>query len=218
MHSLLLLVEDETLKHKSLSPSLVEKGYEVVLAHTPQNARREMATRWPDLVILNLTNGQLDAVEAHQYLRSPEMDTPTLAVVDDAAAKKTLAGKIPFQLCTVQKLAEQIVHLLPPERPIRRGNFIFDPTQHTLSRGDKVHHLTPKLTTLFNLLLVNHGQIVYRKTIMQEVWETDYMGDTRTLDVHIRWLREAIEDNPSRPRHLLTVRGAGYRLIINPDL
>jgi two-component system phosphate regulon response regulator PhoB len=52
---------------------------------------------------------------------------------------------------------------------------------------------------------------------MQEVWETDYMGDTRTLDVHIRWLREKIEENPSQPRHLITVRGIGYRFITSPE-
>jgi DNA-binding response OmpR family regulator len=52
---------------------------------------------------------------------------------------------------------------------------------------------------------------------MQEVWETDYLGDTRTLDVHIRWLREKIEENPSRPRHLITVRGVGYHFIAEPE-
>lgn len=218
MHPLLLLVEDETFKDKSLFASLADKGYSVVMAHTLPNARREMATKWPDLVVLNLTDGQIEAAEMARYLQAPETDIPTLAVVDGPVASKMPAGKFPLQFCTAQKLAEQIARLLPPDRPIRRGSFLFDPVQHTLARGNKVHHLTPKLATLFNLLLVNHGQIVYRKTIMQEVWETDYMGDTRTLDVHIRWLREAIEDNPSRPKYLLTVRGAGYRFIVNPDL
>lgn len=218
MHRLLLLVEDETFNNKSLLTFLADKGYSVVMAHTPQNVRREMTTKWPDLVVLNLTDGQIDATEMARYFQAPETDIPTLAVVDDPVAQKTPPGKFPFQFCTAQRLADQVARLLPPDRPIRRGNFLFDPAQQTLARGNKVHHLTPKLATLFNLLLDNHGQIVYRKTIMQEVWETDYMGDTRTLDVHIRWLREAIEDNPSRPKYLLTVRGAGYRLIVNPDL
>jgi two-component system phosphate regulon response regulator PhoB len=67
-------------------------------------------------------------------------------------------------------------------------------------------------------LLTSHpNQVLSRKTIMQEVWETDYLGDTRTLDVHIRWLREKIEDNPSRPQRLITIRGTGYRFILDPE-
>jgi DNA-binding response OmpR family regulator len=83
-------------------------------------------------------------------------------------------------------------------------------------RGGSAHHLTPKLFELLMLLAAGEGKIVYRKTIMKKVWETDYMGDTRTLDVHIRWLRQKIEENPARPRHLLTVRGAGYRFFAYP--
>jgi DNA-binding response OmpR family regulator len=57
----------------------------------------------------------------------------------------------------------------------------------------------------------NAGEVLSRGTIMKEVWETDYLGDTRTLDVHIRWVREKLEDNPSRPQYIITVRGVGYR-------
>jgi DNA-binding response OmpR family regulator len=60
-------------------------------------------------------------------------------------------------------------------------------------------------------LMENAGEVLNRGTIMKEVWETDYLGDTRTLDVHIRWVREKLEDNPSRPQYIITVRGVGYR-------
>ena len=82
----------------------------------------------------------------------------------------------------------------------------------------KRHILTPKEFKLLQLLINKHSEVLSRKTIMQTVWETDYMGDTRTLDVHIRWIREKIEENPSRPKHLVTIRKRGYRFIMAPDI
>ncbi len=73
-------------------------------------------------------------------------------------------------------------------------------------------HLTPKETKLLALLMQNVGKVVSRNRLMQEVWETDYVGDTRTLDVHICWLRQKIEDNPRIPEYILTRRGQGYEL------
>jgi two-component system phosphate regulon response regulator PhoB len=81
----------------------------------------------------------------------------------------------------------------------------------------QAYSLTPKEFKLLYLLISNSDQILSRKTIMQEVWETDYLGDTRTLDVHIRWIREKIEKNPSRPQRLITIRGVGYRFVVNPE-
>jgi DNA-binding response OmpR family regulator len=84
-------------------------------------------------------------------------------------------------------------------------------------RNQNKCRLNPKESKLLYLLLQNADQITSRKEIMETVWETSYLGDTRTLDVHIRWLREKIEVTPSRPRHLITVRGVGYHFITNPE-
>jgi DNA-binding response OmpR family regulator len=73
-------------------------------------------------------------------------------------------------------------------------------------------HLTPKETKLMALLMKNVGKVVSRSELMQEVWNTEYLGDTRTLDVHICWLRQKIEDNPRVPEYILTRRGQGYEL------
>jgi DNA-binding response OmpR family regulator len=72
--------------------------------------------------------------------------------------------------------------------------------------------MTPKQCALLQMLMVHHGNVVERSNIMQAIWETSYLEDTRTLDVHIRWLRERIEPDPSNPVYLKTVRGVGYRL------
>lgn len=74
------------------------------------------------------------------------------------------------------------------------------------------YHMTPKTTQLLHYLMLHHDEVLSRSQIMQNVWETTYLEDTRTLDVHIRWLRERIEPEPSEPRYLVTVRGRGYRL------
>ncbi len=79
--------------------------------------------------------------------------------------------------------------------------------------GDEVH-LTPKETKLMILLMENVGKVVSRSDLMQEVWNTEYLGDTRTLDVHICWLRQKIEENPRIPELILTRRGQGYELRI----
>ena len=100
---------------------------------------------------------------------------------------------------------------------IKIGPFIIDTECKSLQVNGETYNLPPKLFGLLILLVENSGEIVYREKIMQEVWHTDYMGDTRTLDVHIRWLREKLEENPSAPKYLSTVRGSGYRFIEDPN-
>lgn len=77
------------------------------------------------------------------------------------------------------------------------------------------HHVTPKQSALLQLFMARHGEVISRRELMEEIWETSFLGDTRTLDVHVRWLREQIEIDPSNPRYLVTVRGRGYRLCLD---
>jgi len=96
-------------------------------------------------------------------------------------------------------------------------DLIIDIENQQITR-DKIRvRLNPKECKLLYLLLQHADQVTSRKEIMEVVWETSYLGDTRTLDVHVRWLREKIEVNPSRPRYLITVRGVGYQFVTNPD-
>jgi DNA-binding response OmpR family regulator len=76
------------------------------------------------------------------------------------------------------------------------------------------YHMTPKATALLHYMMIHHGQVLSRRELMENVWNTTFLGDTRTLDVHIRWLRERIEADPSEPKHLATERGRGYRLLL----
>jgi len=94
---------------------------------------------------------------------------------------------------------------------LQARNLILDLGARCVIKDGVAAHLTFKECALLELFMTNNGELLTRKRLMKEVWDTDYLGDTRTLDVHIRWLREKIEDDPSSPIFLRTVRGVGYR-------
>jgi DNA-binding response OmpR family regulator len=95
---------------------------------------------------------------------------------------------------------------------LQRGPIRLNVASRTVFSPSGQHHMTPKQTALLQMLMRNADRVVSRAEIMKVIWDTSYMEDTRTLDVHIRWLRERIEPDPSNPVYLLTVRGTGYRL------
>ena len=92
------------------------------------------------------------------------------------------------------------------------GEMTLDMEKATLRKNGGEIHLTPKETKVMALLMINVGKVVSRSELMQEVWDTEYLGDTRTLDVHICWLRQKIEEDPRIPEYILTRRGQGYEL------
>jgi DNA-binding response OmpR family regulator len=91
-----------------------------------------------------------------------------------------------------------------------------DLDQRRLTTGEKQVSLTPRLVTLLKSLMDKPGEVINRTDLFRLVWETEYIGDTRTLDVHISWLRQAIEEDPRHPKLIKTVRGVGYRLDADP--
>ncbi len=99
-------------------------------------------------------------------------------------------------------------------KKVEAGDMMLDLEKACLKKNGDQIHLTPKETKLMALLMLNVGKVVSRSELMQEVWNTEYLGDTRTLDVHICWLRQKIEDNPRIPECILTRRGQGYELRI----
>jgi DNA-binding response OmpR family regulator len=104
---------------------------------------------------------------------------------------------------------------MPRQKMVRVNNgMVLDTEKAMLKKNGNEIHLTPKETKLMALLMQNVGRVVSRSELMQEVWNTEYLGDTRTLDVHICWLRQKIEDNPRIPELILTRRGQGYELRI----
>ena len=118
---------------------------------------------------------------------------------------------LPF---TAQKLANRIRPLLPSDgkNVVHAGPIRLDLEHRRVKCLGKNTKLTPRLIKILRILIDQHGEVVERETLFKRVWETNYTGDTRTLDVHISWLRRAIEKDPVHPRFLKTIRGIGYRL------
>jgi hypothetical protein len=119
--------------------------------------------------------------------------------------------RVPFAREEVTQTLAELLHA-PGDRVLQRGPLRLDVAARTVITPNGQHHMTPKQCALLRLLMAHRDEVVSRRAIMQTIWETSYMDDTRTLDVHIRWLREFIEPDPSNPVYLLTVRGLGYRL------
>ena len=105
-----------------------------------------------------------------------------------------------------------MAHQNSPHKSLCAGEMTLDLDSATLKKNGSEIHLTPKETKVMALLMQNVGKVVSRSELMQEVWDTEYLGDTRTLDVHICWLRQKIEEDPRIPEFILTRRGQGYEL------
>ena len=200
--------------------SLEAQGHQVWLAHTPETAIHKTVTLWPNLVIFHPVY-DFDMAGFQNAIKETRLDIPHIIV----GHKKYLASETDSKTTIIssdklQQLTQSIQKVTAKQkgRFVRVPGLIIDCNQYKVLRGEINYSLTPKEFKLLHLLVTNSDEVLSRKLIMQKVWETDYMGDTRTLDVHIRWIREKIEENPSRPRRLVTIRGLGYRFITQPDV
>ena len=132
---------------------------------------------------------------------------------------QSAADVVLFQPFTSRRLLNCIDRLLQPpdEESITYGPFSINLDRRVLIVDGQETQLTPKQSLLVETFLRHPGEVLDRKTLMEKVWQTDYLGDTRTLDVHIRWIREVIEKDPGKPRYLRTVRGVGYCLELSDE-
>jgi DNA-binding response OmpR family regulator len=212
----ILLIESDTLNQtESLVSNLEKQGHHVSLAHTPEIAAQQTATLWPNLIVLNASANKLMPSDFGQTLSDTTLNIPCYVITEQSDLPITHSNELVL-VDSVLRLEKQLKTLTATqkERFIRLPSLVIDRKQRRLLRASKTYSLTPKEFKLLHLLVEHRNEILSRKQIMQEVWETDYMGDTRTLDVHIRWLREKLEDNPSRPRQLVTIRGVGYSFVV----
>lgn len=211
----LLVVESRHAEVPSFAPDLQKKGFDV---HTAQNGGKALARLKevsPNLVVINAASLRSTGLRICQSIREKDAKLPIVLIVDSEngvgkdAADVVLA--LPF---TVQKLANRIKPLLPGDGKniLQVGPIRLDLEKRRVRCLGRSEKLTPRLVTLLQLLMEKHGEVVEREPLFKKAWETNYTGDTRTLDVHISWLRRAIEIDPLQPKFLKTVRGVGYRL------
>ena len=219
-----LIVEDEDALRAKLAYQLEQEGYRVVQAADGAAALDRFRADQPDLVLLDLMLPELSGVELTRIIRR-ESDVPIVMLTartgevdrvlglelgaDDYVTKpfslRELQARIRGHLRRRAKQAEQ------PEQ-VALGRVTVDLYGHRLLRDGEVRPIKPKAFELLAFLLRHAGQVFTREQLLSEVWGYDYAGETRTVDVHVHWLRREIEPEPGKPAVLQTVRGVGYVL------
>lgn len=212
-----LLVADDKRTTATYAKCFNKKEYATLLAHSGRQALKEARAHRLDAVVVDMTAPRLNCKNLCHKLKCASGAPLVLITLPNAKMDSALkpAGIVPKPL-VAKRLAARVKAAIDdrPPRALTLGKLTLDLERRKLTRGNKTMSLTPKEFALLKTLMEHVGQIVTRKTLMRQVWETDYMGDTRTLDVHIRWLRQKVEDDPSEPRYLLTERGQGYRFLV----
>lgn len=216
MKARILWIEGKRADSPSFIPELQKKEFQVEIAHTGREALSRLKDIDPDLVIVNAASLSTSGKRICQDLRKQLNGLPILVIVgleqetlDESCANAVL--KLPF---TPRKLLNRIAPLLPGDGKLllHVGPIRLDLEKRRVRCQGREGRLTPRLTALLKIFLQNAGIVVERTRLIREVWNTEYTEDTRTLDVHISWLRDVIEIDPRKPHFLKTIRGVGYRL------
>lgn len=217
-----LLIEGKRADRPSFFVGLTRKGFDVFSVSSGNMAIDYLQTNLPDIILVDAASMRTSGRRICQSLRRVRPVTPILLILEqnNEDIGKMDADIILFQPFTLQKLLNRIRPLLPAEEKdlLQAGPFYLDIHQRWVRYQNKQISLTPRLIILLKLLMEHSGEVIDREKLFSQVWETEYTGDTRTLDVHISWLRQALEDDPRHPRFIKTVRGVGYRLDIGDDL
>lgn len=224
----ILVVDDERILLDTLRYNLAKAGHEVRVAADGEMALRIAQLESPDLVILDVMLPKMDGLEVCRTLRRESPVPILMLTAKDEELDKVLGLELgaddymtkPFSL---RELLARVKALLRRAemgasategtgvKTLREGDLQIDLVSHRAFCGGKLLHLKPKEFDLLTFLMRHRGRAFSRDQLLEQVWGYDYAGDTRTVDVHVRWLREKVEANPSRPGLIETVRGVGYR-------
>ncbi len=217
----LLLVEDDQTLLDTLTFNLTREGYDVIRAGDGITALDLARQHKPDLIVLDVMLPGLDGLTVCRTLRR-ETEAPIVLLTarssevdrivgldtgaDDYIIKPFSLGELLARLRAVMRRGQHRT-----ETKLQSGDLILDLVGHRAVRNSKSLSLPPKEFDLLAELIRHKGAVLTRDLLLQRVWGFDFAGDSRTVDVHIRWLREKIEDDPANPTRIETVRGLGYR-------
>jgi two-component system OmpR family response regulator len=227
MRNKVLIVEDDPNLLETLKYNLIKESYDVVIAADGEQALEVARKEKPDLILLDIMLPKLSGFEVCRILRK-EMTSPILMLTAKADETDKIVGleigaddyvTKPFSIreliARIRAMLRrtQITEVKPIEDNIIKIRDIkIDIDRHQASLAGTILELKPKEFDLLAFLTKNKGLVFTREQLLEKLWGYDYTGDTRTVDVHIRWLRQKIEIDPSNPTYLLTVRGTGYKL------
>jgi DNA-binding response OmpR family regulator len=198
----------------------LKKRYEVVVAANGTEALRLTQQHMPNVIVLDAISMRTTGERICRVLRAELGEIPVVHIhPGPEQMADSCADVLIFNPQSTRKITNAVERLIKfsDDKTVTCGPLALNIARRTLVMNGHESQLTPKVALLLELFMRQPGKVLDRRVLMEEIWNTDYLGDTRTLDVHIRWIREAIEENPGRPRYLKTVRGVGYRLDVPPD-
>ena len=219
----ILVVDDEPTLRETLAEALDADGFRVLTAADGREALSRFREHQPDLVVLDLMLPELSGIEVCRIIRA-ESGVPIVMLTaksseidkvvglelgaDDYVTKPFSLRELTARIRALLRRTEQLAEA--PTPLVELGALTVDLAGHRLLRDGELVPLKPKVFELLAYLLRHPGQVLSREQLLEHVWGYDYAGETRTVDVHVHWLRAAIEPAPAEPAYLHTVRGVGY--------
>jgi len=233
MAETILVVEDEPALRDTLTYNLKKDGFTVEAVGDGRSALESARRLKPDLIVLDLMLPEIDGFEVCRILRK-EMITPILMLTarddeidrvvglevgaDDYLTKpfsmRELMARVKAQMRRSRLLREELAKSTETQKQqqkLKFGNLIVNLTRREVTLNDEPLALKPQEYELLVFFAEHRGQMLSREFVLERVWGWDFIGDSRTVDVHVRWLRQKIEDDPGTPKRIVTVRGGGYR-------
>lgn len=219
-----LVVEDEPTVRETLAEALAEDGLSVTTAANGPEALQRFRAARPDLVLLDVMLPGMSGIEVCRVIRAESSVPILMLTARDSELDKVLGLELgaddyvtkPFSLRELQARIRALLRrtdaLTGPEtaKAIQLGPIQVDLAGHQLLMDGKSLPVKPKAFDLLAFLIRNAGQVFSREQLLERVWGYDYAGETRTVDVHVHWLRKRVEADPANPTFIQTVRGVGY--------
>jgi len=224
----ILLVDDDALLRRSLAFNLEQAGYHVQTAATAEDALSWLKNSQPDLVLLDITLPEMDGLEALRIIRR---EWPALPVIILTARRRELDEILGLELgaddyvtkpfdvnvllahikAVIRRASQETRPAQNSRPPLTCGDLFLNPNTYEATLRGTPLSLSPPEFDLLYLLARNAPQLVKTEDLINQVWGAEFEGQPQVVYVHIRWLREKLEDDPEHPRRILTVRGVGYR-------
>lgn len=227
--SKILIVEDDQTLLEVLRYNLDKEGFFLLIATDGVQALERARSESPDLIILDVMIPELDGFEVCRILRKETTVPILMLTAKEEEIDKVLGLELgaddymtkPFSMRELKARIKAMLRrteMLQPKSDgvsdsvLKVDNLTIDLNRRLVTVGETAIALKPREFDLLAFLARSKGRVFSRDTLLEQVWSYDYAGDTRTVDVHIRWLRQKMEIDPSKPKRLITVRGIGYKL------
>ncbi len=227
----ILLVDDDALMRRSLAFHLEQAGYQVHTAANAEDGLSFVQHSPPDLVLLDIALPGMDGLDALRELKARH-DLPVIFITgrrrefdevvglelgaDDYITKPFDVDVVLARVKAVLRRTEKSSQPEKPLEPLAVGDLEIDPRAHTVSLAGRTVDLSPREFDLLLLLAAQPEKVLSTEDLLAQVWGAEFVGQPQAVYVHIRWLRQKLEDDPDHPQRILTVRGVGYKLVPQP--